>query len=108
MSNTAYVTHPLPPAHAACSRMAPVDSSKRKMSSVVAEVSQLSTGHRMLVSKGAPQVIQKLVGGGQDFTDHINAMAKRGLRTLGVHLVARDDEDRLRRERRGDVPGRRS
>ena len=49
-----------------------------------AEVSQLSTGHRMLVSKGAPQVIQKLVGGGQDFTDHINAMAKRGLRTLGV------------------------
>lgn len=49
-----------------------------------AEVTQLATGTRLLVSKGAPQVIQQLTHGGPEMTDMTNSNAKRGFRTLGV------------------------
>ncbi len=49
-----------------------------------ADVTQVSSGTRMLVSKGAPQVIAQICNGGQEFTDMTNSNAKRGFRTLGV------------------------
>lgn len=49
-----------------------------------ADVTQIASGVRMLVSKGAPQVIQKLTNGGDELTDITNSNAKRGFRTLGV------------------------
>lgn len=49
-----------------------------------AEVTQLSSKTRMLVSKGAPHVIQEICHGGEEMTEVTNQNAKRGFRTLGV------------------------
>ncbi|RKP07492.1 H(+)-ATPase, partial [Thamnocephalis sphaerospora] len=47
-------------------------------------VTNLETGEQFRVSKGAPQVIVKLVGGHDDAVRAVNDLARRGLRALGV------------------------
>ncbi|CAH1761083.1 9143_t:CDS:2 [Entrophospora sp. SA101] len=49
-----------------------------------ATVANLDTKEVFKVAKGAPQVIIKLVGGDDDAVHAVNALAKRGLRALGV------------------------
>jgi H+-transporting ATPase len=49
-----------------------------------ATVSNLTTGDKFRVIKGAPQVIIKICGGHQLATDTVNDFAARGLRALGV------------------------
>lgn len=51
-----------------------------------AEVIHIASGQRLLVSKGAPQVIQKICNGGQEYMDVTNSNARRGFRTLGICL----------------------
>jgi H+-transporting ATPase len=47
-------------------------------------VANLETSDVFKVAKGAPQVIIKLVGGDDDAVRAVNALARRGLRALGV------------------------
>ncbi|KAF9100911.1 hypothetical protein BGX29_006146 [Mortierella sp. GBA35] len=49
-----------------------------------ATITNRETGETFKVAKGAPQVIIKLVGGDDDAVRAVNALAKRGLRALGV------------------------
>ncbi|KAG0028897.1 hypothetical protein BGZ82_008213 [Podila clonocystis] len=49
-----------------------------------ATVTNKDTGEMFKVAKGAPQVIIRLVGGDDDAVRAVNALAKRGLRALGV------------------------
>ncbi|KAF9335297.1 hypothetical protein BGZ91_010539 [Linnemannia elongata] len=49
-----------------------------------ATITNKDTGETFKVAKGAPQVIIKLVGGDDDAVRAVNALAKRGLRALGV------------------------
>ncbi|KAJ2965000.1 hypothetical protein NQZ79_g7 [Umbelopsis isabellina] len=49
-----------------------------------ATVANLETKDVFKVAKGAPQVIIKLVGGDDDAVRAVNALARRGLRALGV------------------------
>ncbi|KAG9323483.1 hypothetical protein KVV02_007808 [Mortierella alpina] len=49
-----------------------------------ATVLNLNTQESFKVAKGAPQVIIRLVGGDDDAVRAVNALAKRGLRALGV------------------------
>ncbi|KAF9928453.1 hypothetical protein FBU30_002355 [Linnemannia zychae] len=49
-----------------------------------ATVMNLETQESFKVAKGAPQVIIRLVGGDDDAARAVNALAKRGLRALGV------------------------
>ncbi|KAL1923677.1 uncharacterized protein VTP21DRAFT_8657 [Calcarisporiella thermophila] len=49
-----------------------------------ATVLDLDTRETFKVAKGAPQVIIKLVGGNDDAVRAVNALARRGLRALGV------------------------
>lgn len=49
-----------------------------------ATVTNKDTGETFKVAKGAPQVIIRLVGGDDDAVRAVNALAKRGLRALGV------------------------
>jgi H+-transporting ATPase len=49
-----------------------------------ATVANLETQDVFKVAKGAPQVIINLVGGNDDAVRAVNALAKRGLRALGV------------------------
>ncbi|KAL1919802.1 uncharacterized protein VTP21DRAFT_1733 [Calcarisporiella thermophila] len=49
-----------------------------------ATVANLETKEVFKVAKGAPQVIIKLVGGNDDAVRAVNALARRGLRALGV------------------------
>ncbi|KAL1919362.1 uncharacterized protein VTP21DRAFT_2055 [Calcarisporiella thermophila] len=49
-----------------------------------ATVTNLETNDVFKVAKGAPQVIIKLVGGNDDAVRAVNALARRGLRALGV------------------------
>ncbi|KAG0327732.1 hypothetical protein BGZ99_006993 [Dissophora globulifera] len=49
-----------------------------------ATISVKETGETFKVAKGAPQVIIRLVGGDDDAVRAVNALAKRGLRALGV------------------------
>lgn len=49
-----------------------------------ATVANLETKDVFKVAKGAPQVIVKLVGGDDDAVRAVNALARRGLRALGV------------------------
>lgn len=49
-----------------------------------ATVANLETKDVFKVAKGAPQVIIKLVGGDDDAVRVVNALARRGLRALGV------------------------
>ncbi|OZJ02639.1 hypothetical protein BZG36_04166 [Bifiguratus adelaidae] len=49
-----------------------------------ATVQIIETGETFKVAKGAPQVIIKLVGGNDDAVRAVNALARRGLRALGV------------------------
>ncbi|KAK3830294.1 MAG: H(+)-ATPase [Linnemannia gamsii] len=49
-----------------------------------ATITNKETGETFKVAKGAPQVIIKLVGGDDDAVRAVNALAKRGLRALGV------------------------
>lgn len=49
-----------------------------------ATIKDLETGQSFRVAKGAPQVITRLVGGNQDAVIAVNALARRGLRALGV------------------------
>ncbi|KAG0248444.1 hypothetical protein BG011_010269 [Mortierella polycephala] len=49
-----------------------------------ATITKKDTGESFKVAKGAPQVIIKLVGGDDDAIQAVNALAKRGLRALGV------------------------
>ncbi|OZJ01961.1 hypothetical protein BZG36_05130 [Bifiguratus adelaidae] len=49
-----------------------------------ATVANLETQDVFKVAKGAPQVIIKLVGGDDDAVRAVNALARRGLRALGV------------------------
>lgn len=49
-----------------------------------ATVANLETKDAFKVAKGAPQVIIKLVGGDDDAVRAVNALARRGLRALGV------------------------
>ncbi|KAF9113134.1 hypothetical protein BGX27_002127 [Mortierella sp. AM989] len=49
-----------------------------------ATITNKETGETFKVAKGAPQVIIRLVGGDDDAVRAVNAMAKRGLRALGV------------------------
>ncbi|KAH8548886.1 plasma-membrane proton-efflux P-type ATPase [Umbelopsis sp. PMI_123] len=49
-----------------------------------ATVANLETQDVFRVAKGAPQVIINLVGGNDDAVRAVNALAKRGLRALGV------------------------
>ncbi|KAK3815713.1 MAG: H(+)-ATPase [Linnemannia elongata] len=49
-----------------------------------ATVMNLNTQESFKVAKGAPQVIIRLVGGDDDAVRAVNALAKRGLRALGV------------------------
>ncbi|KAF9358349.1 hypothetical protein BGX26_001938 [Mortierella sp. AD094] len=49
-----------------------------------ATISKKDTGETFKVAKGAPQVIIRLVGGDDDAVRAVNALAKRGLRALGV------------------------
>ncbi|OMH84564.1 putative cation-transporting ATPase [Zancudomyces culisetae] len=46
-----------------------------------------STGESFRVSKGAPQVIVKLVGGDDEAVTAVNNLARRGLRALGVAVT---------------------
>ncbi|KAF9924544.1 hypothetical protein BGZ65_008246, partial [Modicella reniformis] len=49
-----------------------------------ATLTKTETGETFKVVKGAPQVIIKLVGGDDEAVRAVNALAKRGLRALGV------------------------
>ncbi|KAF9202076.1 hypothetical protein BGZ49_007745 [Haplosporangium sp. Z 27] len=49
-----------------------------------ATITNKDTGATFKVAKGAPQVIIRLVGGDDDAVRAVNALAKRGLRALGV------------------------
>ncbi|KAG0302810.1 hypothetical protein BGZ98_007208 [Dissophora globulifera] len=49
-----------------------------------ATITNLETQSSFKVAKGAPQVIIRLVGGDDDAVRAVNALAKRGLRALGV------------------------
>jgi H+-transporting ATPase len=49
-----------------------------------ATITNKESGETFKVAKGAPQVIIKLVGGDDDAVRAVNALAKRGLRALGV------------------------
>ncbi|CAO3647055.1 unnamed protein product [Cunninghamella echinulata] len=49
-----------------------------------ATILDLETNQPFRVAKGAPQVITKLVGGNQEAVKAVNALARRGLRALGV------------------------
>ncbi|KAF9327329.1 hypothetical protein BG006_009337 [Podila minutissima] len=49
-----------------------------------ATVTNKDTGEKFKVAKGAPQVIIRLIGGDDDAVRAVNALAKRGLRALGV------------------------
>jgi plasma-membrane proton-efflux P-type ATPase len=49
-----------------------------------ATVMNLNTNESFSVAKGAPQVITQLVGGSDDAVRAVNALARRGLRALGV------------------------
>ncbi|KAK3816891.1 MAG: H(+)-ATPase [Linnemannia elongata] len=49
-----------------------------------ATITKKDSGETFKVAKGAPQVIIKLVGGDDDAVRAVNALAKRGLRALGV------------------------
>ncbi|KAG0055348.1 hypothetical protein BGZ83_008868 [Gryganskiella cystojenkinii] len=49
-----------------------------------ATITNKETGETFKVAKGAPQVIIRLVGGDDDAVRAVNALAKRGLRALGV------------------------
>jgi len=49
-----------------------------------ATITTKETGETFKVAKGAPQVIIRLIGGDDDAVRAVNALAKRGLRALGV------------------------
>ncbi|KAG0202581.1 hypothetical protein BGX28_004927 [Mortierella sp. GBA30] len=49
-----------------------------------ATITKKDTGETFKVAKGAPQVIIRLIGGDDDAVRAVNALAKRGLRALGV------------------------
>ncbi|PVV03899.1 hypothetical protein BB560_001613 [Smittium megazygosporum] len=52
-----------------------------------ATILNLETNESFRVSKGAPQVIVKLVGGDNEATEAVNDLARRGLRALGVAIT---------------------
>ncbi|OMJ11300.1 putative cation-transporting ATPase [Smittium culicis] len=58
-----------------------------------ATVLNQETGQSFRVSKGAPQVIVKLVGGDNEATEAVNDLARRGLRALGVAVTKPDSLD---------------
>ncbi|PVU99623.1 hypothetical protein BB559_000538 [Furculomyces boomerangus] len=55
-----------------------------------ATILNLETNQSFRVSKGAPQVIVKLVGGDDEATQAVNDLARRGLRALGVAITKPD------------------
>ncbi|PVU96063.1 hypothetical protein BB559_002512 [Furculomyces boomerangus] len=55
-----------------------------------ATILNLETNQSFRVSKGAPQVIVKLVGGDNEATQAVNDLARRGLRALGVAITKPD------------------
>ncbi|PVU87701.1 hypothetical protein BB561_006210 [Smittium simulii] len=56
-----------------------------------ATILNLETNESFKVSKGAPQVIVKLVGGDDGATEAVNDLARRGLRALGVAVTKPND-----------------
>ncbi|OLY77928.1 putative cation-transporting ATPase [Smittium mucronatum] len=58
-----------------------------------ATILNTETGQSFKVSKGAPQVIVKLVGGDNEATEAVNSLARRGLRALGVAVTKLDELD---------------
>ncbi|KAG0240433.1 H(+)-ATPase [Mortierella sp. GBAus27b] len=59
-----------------------------------ATITKLDTGSTFKVAKGAPQVIIRLVGGDDDAVRAVNALAKRGLRALGVARTVEGNMDK--------------
>lgn len=57
-------------------------------------VMNLETKEQFKVAKGAPQVIVSLVGGDDDAVRAVNALARRGLRALGVARTVDGDMER--------------
>ncbi|KAF8920934.1 hypothetical protein BGZ58_004216, partial [Dissophora ornata] len=58
-----------------------------------ATITNLETSSTFKVAKGAPQVIIRLVGGDDDAVRAVNALAKRGLRALGVARTVEGNMD---------------
>ncbi|KAI8063537.1 plasma-membrane proton-efflux P-type ATPase, partial [Gongronella butleri] len=58
-----------------------------------ATILDLETNQSFRVAKGAPQVITKLVGGHPEAVRAVNALARRGLRALGVARTVPGDLD---------------
>ncbi|KAG0259918.1 hypothetical protein DFQ27_003808 [Actinomortierella ambigua] len=58
-----------------------------------ATITNTDTSESFKVAKGAPQVIIRLVGGDDDAVRAVNALAKRGLRALGVARTVENDLD---------------
>ncbi|KAF9181825.1 hypothetical protein BGZ51_005159 [Haplosporangium sp. Z 767] len=58
-----------------------------------ATITKKDTGESFKVAKGAPQVIIKLVGGDDDAVQAVNALARRGLRALGVARTKKGTSD---------------
>ncbi|KAI8096835.1 plasma-membrane proton-efflux P-type ATPase [Halteromyces radiatus] len=60
-----------------------------------ATIMDLETNQPFRVAKGAPQVITRLVGGNQEAVKAVNALARRGLRALGVAKTVPGDLERF-------------
>ncbi|KAG2218791.1 hypothetical protein INT45_000328 [Circinella minor] len=60
-----------------------------------ATILDLKTDQHFRVAKGAPQVIIELVGGNDDAVDAVNALARRGLRALGVAKSIPNDPEKF-------------
>ncbi|EIE81463.1 plasma-membrane proton-efflux P-type ATPase [Rhizopus delemar RA 99-880] len=60
-----------------------------------ATVRDLDTNETFCVAKGAPQVITNLVGGDDEAVHAVNALARRGLRALGVAKTIPGHEDKF-------------
>ncbi|KAI8149681.1 plasma-membrane proton-efflux P-type ATPase [Fennellomyces sp. T-0311] len=60
-----------------------------------ATILNLKTDEHFRVAKGAPQVIIELVGGNDDAVNAVNALARRGLRALGVAKSLPSDPEKF-------------
>ncbi|KAI9478757.1 MAG: plasma-membrane proton-efflux P-type ATPase [Benjaminiella poitrasii] len=60
-----------------------------------AVVLDLASNQKFTIVKGAPQVITELVGGDDDAVRAVNALARRGLRALGVARTIEGNDDKF-------------